>query len=49
MGLQLRVQVKMKLMYALAQQLSEKSLEEEIFHSKAWMVWVFLVSFCTEI
>ena len=40
MGLQLSVQVKMKLMYALAQQLSEKSLEEDIFHNKAWMAWM---------
>lgn len=33
-GLQLAVQVRMKLMYALAQQLSDKSLDEGIFHSK---------------
>jgi len=44
-GLQLSVQVKMKLMYALAQQLSEKSLEEDIFHSKVeWIneLWLAL-------
>jgi hypothetical protein len=29
-----KIQVKMKLMYALAQQLSDKSLDEGIFHSK---------------
>lgn len=33
-GLHLGLQVKMKLMYALAQQLSDKSLDEGIFHSK---------------
>ncbi|CAL1134506.1 unnamed protein product [Cladocopium goreaui] len=44
-GLHLGSQVKMKLMYALAQQLSDKSLDEGIFHSKVeWIneLWLGL-------